>query len=92
MAENKAAGFETSLERLEAIVRALESDQTSLDDSVKLFKEGRDLARHCESLLKAAQDTIEAVASGAPEQATSAKPPPAPINPGSLFDDDEIPL
>lgn len=85
MAENRAAGFEASLERLDTIVRALESDQTSLDESVALFKEGRELARRCEGLLKAAQETIEAVASGAPE-----KEPTAPAHPGSLFDDDAL--
>jgi exodeoxyribonuclease VII small subunit len=60
MAENKSATFEASLKRLEEIVRALESDAVSLDRSVELFQEGRELARRCESLLKTAQETIDA--------------------------------
>ncbi len=68
MAENKAASFETSLKRLEDIVHQLESDAVSLDRSVELFQEGRELARHCEALLKTAQETIDAaVAGNAPE-------------------------
>ncbi|GAC1414785.1 MAG: hypothetical protein NVSMB5_03150 [Candidatus Velthaea sp.] len=84
MAENKAATFEGALERLEEIVRKLEGDQISLDESVSLFKEGRDLARRCEGMLKSAQETIDAVAAGAPIEKES------PANPGSLFDDDAL--
>ncbi len=65
MAENKAATFEASLKRLEEIVRQLESDTVSLDQSVALFQEGRELARRCEDLLKTAQEQIDAAASGA---------------------------
>ena len=32
----------------------------SLDDSVRLYREGRDLARKCEQLLRAAQEEVEA--------------------------------
>jgi len=84
MAENKAGTFEDSLARLEAIVQKLEGDQVSLDESVKLFREGRDLARVCEGMLKTAQETIEAVSTGALTAAD------APANPGSLFDDDAL--
>ncbi|MFN2459333.1 MAG: exodeoxyribonuclease VII small subunit [Candidatus Velthaea sp.] len=83
MAENKAATFEASLERLEQIVAKLESDRVSLDDSVALFKEGRDLARRCEAMLKTAQETIEAAAASPAD-----KEQPAPR--GSLFDDDAL--
>lgn len=65
MAENKAATFEASLQRLEDIVHQLESDTVSLDQSVALFQEGRELARRCEGLLKTAQDTIDAAVTGA---------------------------
>ncbi|GAC1404794.1 MAG: hypothetical protein NVSMB64_08570 [Candidatus Velthaea sp.] len=84
MAENNAATFEASLERLEELVRKLESDQVSLDESVALFKEGRDLARRCEGMLTNAQETLDAVAAGAPIEKES------PVNPGSLFDDDAL--
>jgi exodeoxyribonuclease VII small subunit len=78
MAENKAATFEASLKRLEDIVQQLESDAVSLDRSVELFQEGRELARRCEALLKTAQETIDAaVAGNAPEpKPDAAKRPP----------------
>jgi exodeoxyribonuclease VII small subunit len=59
MAQSKAGEFEASLTRLEEIVKQLEGDKITLDDSVKLFREGKELARRCESLLKAAQDSID---------------------------------
>ncbi len=65
MAENKALTFESSLKRLEDIVHQLESDTVSLDQSVALFQEGRELARRCEGLLKTAQEQIDAAVSGA---------------------------
>jgi exodeoxyribonuclease VII small subunit len=84
MAENKAAGFEAALERLEQIVRTLESDQATLDESVALFKEGRDLARQCEAMLASAHQAIEAVATGAPAEGAAGSAT------GSLFDDDAL--
>jgi exodeoxyribonuclease VII small subunit len=84
MTENKAGTFEASLTRLEEIVKKLESDQVTLDESVNLFKEGRDLARRCEAMLKAAQETIETVAAGNNPE----KEPPS--GTGSLFDDDAL--
>jgi exodeoxyribonuclease VII small subunit len=63
----KSGEFETALARLEAIVKQLETEDVSLDLSVELFKEGKELARRCEALLKAAQSTIDAAANGAAE-------------------------
>jgi exodeoxyribonuclease VII small subunit len=59
MAQSKAGEFETNLNRLEDIVKKLEGEDITLDESVKLFREGKELARRCETLLKAAQDSIE---------------------------------
>jgi exodeoxyribonuclease VII small subunit len=64
MTENKAATFEVSVKRLEEIVAQLESDTVSLDTSVQLFAEGREIARRCEGLLKAAQAQIDAAVAG----------------------------
>lgn len=64
MAQNKAGEFEASLNRLEEIVKKLESESITLDESVKLFREGKGLARRCNELLKAAQDSIEAASRG----------------------------
>jgi exodeoxyribonuclease VII small subunit len=92
MADSKAATFESSLKRLEEIVHDLESDAVSLDRSVELFQEGRELARRCETLLRTAQETIDAAVAGpAPEP----KPPGggrAPLDLDSEQLDDELPF
>ena len=43
----KNATFETNMQRLEQIVRAMERGDVALDASVKLFQEGTDLVRAC---------------------------------------------
>ena len=63
--QNKSGEFETSLARLEAIVKQLETEEIGLDQSVALFKEGKDLARRCEAMLKNAQTAIQAANDGA---------------------------
>lgn len=52
-------GFEAKLDRIDAIVKELESGDTKLDRAIALFKEGKQLARECEELLKTAQLQIE---------------------------------
>lgn len=58
MMENKL-NFEESLARLEEIVRALESGEKSLDDSMKLYEEGVRLIRVCSSELEGAEAKIK---------------------------------
>jgi exodeoxyribonuclease VII small subunit len=58
MSENEAATFEAKLTRLEDIVKVLESPQVTLERSVKLFREGKDLAGECEQLLKEAEGLV----------------------------------
>ncbi|MGP6157699.1 MAG: exodeoxyribonuclease VII small subunit [Vulcanimicrobiaceae bacterium] len=70
MAEKRSGEFEQALERLEAIVKELEGGGVGLDDSVRLFREGRELARKCEELLKSAQSAVDA-ASGNGAQAVA---------------------
>ena len=49
------AGFETNMQRLEQIVRALERGDVPLEESLKLFQEGTALVRDCGKLLDDAQ-------------------------------------
>ena len=89
MAEHKAATFEASLKRLEEIVHALEADTISLDQSVALFQEGRELARRCEGLLKTAQEQIDAAVAGeAPEKKSNGAPVPELMLDEELLDSD----
>ena len=69
MAENKSSSFESSLDRLKAIVDELERESVDLERSVELFKEGRTLVARCEVLLKNAEETLRAAdGPAAPEQ------------------------
>lgn len=51
--------FEEALERLAVINEKLESDEISLEDSVKLFKEGIELSKLCQKKLDEAKLEIE---------------------------------
>lgn len=48
----ESINFEALLKRLEEIVRRLEDEQAPLEESLKLFAEGKKLARSCESELQ----------------------------------------
>ena len=43
--------YEQAMEQLEKIVEILESNELSLDLSIKLFERGQQLANHCTNLL-----------------------------------------
>jgi exodeoxyribonuclease VII small subunit len=57
--ENKLPDFEKSLEELEGLVEQLESGDLNLDQSLKQFKRGVELTRHCQAVLEKAQQTVE---------------------------------
>lgn len=59
MSEPAAGQFERALDELEKIVARLEREDLTLDESVELFKKGRELATRCERLLGDAQKTID---------------------------------
>ncbi len=50
--------FEQLMEKLEDITNKLEKEQLSLDDSVKLFEEGIELSKKCNSKLEEAEKKI----------------------------------
>lgn len=51
----KQKSFEESIERLEEISELLESDEVSLEDSIKLYEEGIKLSKYCYSVLDKAE-------------------------------------
>ncbi len=55
----KEPGFEQAMQRLEEIVRLLESGEEPLDSALKLFEEGTKLSRLCEKTLKTAEQKVE---------------------------------
>ena len=57
--------FETNMQRLEQIVRALERGDVSLEESLKLFQEGTSLVQKCGKLLDDAQLQVQKVLTAA---------------------------
>ena len=55
----KKKSFEEALEKLEQITKALEEGDLSLEESLKHFDEGVQLAEQCNSKLNDAQKKIE---------------------------------
>ena len=47
--------FEEAYSQMEAVVAKLESGEMSLEESVSLFEEGKQLAAHCQSLVDKAE-------------------------------------
>lgn len=54
----KKISFEENLKRLDEIVRLLEQNEVSLDDSIKLFEEGMTLSKVCSDVLKDSEQQI----------------------------------
>jgi exodeoxyribonuclease VII small subunit len=75
MAEKPAHTFESSLDRLTAIVKELEGEGVDLERSVDLFREGRVLVQTCESLLKNAETTLRAADGATASPATIERTP-----------------
>ena len=55
---NKEVKFEELIEKLEDITNKLEKEQLSLDESVKLFEEGMQISKECNSKLEDAEKRI----------------------------------
>lgn len=55
----KVIHFEQSIEELEHIVSQLEKGELPLDDSLKQFERGINLAQKCQKILSQAEQKIE---------------------------------
>jgi exodeoxyribonuclease VII small subunit len=96
MSEKRSETFEAYVEQLDKIVKRLESGDVDLDESVELFKKGRQLVARCQALLQKAQDDVKG-ALEAPPAAAATREEPAPRAASqqrapSLLGDDEIPF
>ena len=56
--EEKELTFEESLEKLENIVKKLESGEVPLDDAINEFSTAMKLAKSCDEKLKSAEEAI----------------------------------
>jgi len=66
--------FEAALSELETIVSTLEKGQVPLEESIKLYERGELLKKHCESLLKSAEQRIEKITLGSNGEARGTEP------------------
>ena len=62
---NKQPDFEASMQRLDEIVRALDSGTEGLDRSLKLYEEGIKLVRTCTETLDLAEQKVKMLSLGA---------------------------
>ena len=51
--------FDVSVKKLEEIVEKMENNDLPLEESIKLFEQGMELSKHCQSALKAAEGKIQ---------------------------------
>ncbi|MFN1835513.1 exodeoxyribonuclease VII small subunit [Balneola sp. MJW-20] len=61
MSEKERPSFEEALKELESIVSRLESEDITLEDSVKLYEEGIKLSKICTEVLEKAETRIKQV-------------------------------
>lgn len=66
-------GLESSLDRLEEIVRLLESGTVDLEAAFKLYSEGQSLGKLCLSRLQSLENQVREI-----QQAEASAPPPSP--------------
>lgn len=59
-----ALPFEKALAELEAIVDQLEKGAVPLEQSIAIYERGEKLKKHCEALLKNAEERIEKITFG----------------------------
>ncbi|OGX37260.1 MAG: exodeoxyribonuclease VII small subunit [Omnitrophica WOR_2 bacterium RIFCSPHIGHO2_02_FULL_68_15] len=64
MAKTGKVGFEQALERLEAIVEEMSSNELTLETRLKRFEEGVTLVRECAKQLEGAAKRVEVLVKG----------------------------
>lgn len=77
MGEQPELGYEQARDELVEVVRALEAGGTDLEESLRLWERGEELARICERWLDGARARLDAVLAE-DDPATDADPDPDP--------------
>lgn len=72
--------FEQAMERLDAIVEAMESGQIGIEESISKYEEAMQLAAHCRRILDEAEQRIKKIQLDAADEPKTApfKPPTGP--------------
>ena len=66
--------FEDALKQLEKIVDALERGDVPLEESIRIYERGEALKKHCDTLLKSAEDKVEKIRVGRDGQPVGTEP------------------
>lgn len=66
--------FEQALELLERIVDDLERGDVPLEQSIRIYERGEALKKHCDTLLKSAEDKVEKIRVGRDGQPVGTEP------------------
>lgn len=76
MADEKieSMNFEQALAELEKIVGSLEQGNVPLEQSIEIYGRGEALKKHCQTLLKAAEDKVEKIRLSADGSANGTEP------------------
>lgn len=86
----KKLKFEEAMERLDAIVSAMESGEIGVEESIAKYEEAMSLAAHCRQILDQAEQRIQKIqldAAGKPQ--VSPFEPPAASSTNEASDDEE---
>lgn len=76
MTEIKDLSFEDAMKELEATVGKLEHGEATLEESIRLYERGAALRKHCDDVLRAAEERVEKItlaANGQPSGAATAE-------------------
>jgi exodeoxyribonuclease VII small subunit len=73
-ADIAALSFEAALKELEQIVDKLEKGTVELEESIAIYARGEALKRHCNDLLKNAEQRIEKITLGADGRPAGTEP------------------
>lgn len=66
--------FEDALKQLEKIVDDLERGDVPLEESIRIYERGEALKKHCDALLKSAEDKVEKIRIGRNGQPVGTEP------------------
>lgn len=69
-----AMSFEQALDQLEKIVDDLERGDVPLEQSIRIYERGEALKKHCDALLKSAEDKVEKIKLGRDGQPIGTEP------------------
>lgn len=72
--EIRELSFEKALEQLESIVGDLERGDVELERSIQFYERGELLKKHCQNLLRAAEDKVEKIRLDADGKPTGTEP------------------